>query len=256
MIVDPLDPAALARASRDPLRPPTVLTRTDSTNSVVADAARAGQQEGLVVVATEQTAGRGRLGRHWVAPGDVGLTFSVLLRPPRSGDQLGFLPLVAGLAVAEAVRACTGVVAWLKWPNDVMVGSGKLAGILAELVAGAVVIGVGLNVHDDPGLPPGAASLAGAGAIGVARTPVLGAVLASLAARYAEWVRAPERAREPYLRHCRTINAAVVVTLPGGELVRGQAVDVDHIGRLVVDTGNSHRALASGDVVHVRSAGG
>ena len=129
---------------------------TGSTNADLVALAAAGEPAGLVLVADEQTAGRGRLGRGWTAPPGSGLTFSVLLRPHRAAAHLGWLPLLTGLAVVEAVRSVTGVPAELKWPNDVVVrgdgGEGKLAGILAERLggpgagAGAVVVGVGLNV--------------------------------------------------------------------------------------------------------------
>ncbi|MHB2021972.1 MAG: biotin--[acetyl-CoA-carboxylase] ligase [Mycobacteriales bacterium] len=256
VIVDPLDASALARISTPPLRPPQLLASTPSTNSVLAAAARAGEPEGSVVVAAEQTAGRGRLGRSWLAPGDSGLAFSVLLRPDRPADQLGYLPLIAGVAVLEAVAPFMRSPIWLKWPNDVMVAEGKLAGILSELVAGAVVIGIGLNVHDHPALPAGAASVGAGAASAPRRTSVLAAVLAALADRYRDWLASPQRARAHYLRYCATVGATVVVSVPGGEQVRGRAVDVDEIGRLVLDTGGERRALASGDVVAVRGVDG
>src|SRR5207248_4297447 len=99
---------------------------------------------GLVVVAEEQTAGRGRLDRSWESPPRAGLTFSVLLRPVTAADS--WVPLLAGLAVARALNEQAGVEAALKWPNDVIVNDRKVAGVLAEAAGGAVVIGVGLNV--------------------------------------------------------------------------------------------------------------
>lgn len=124
-----------------------MVPQTGSTNADLLEAARAGAAEGLVLVAEEQTAGRGRLGRTWSAPAGAALTFSVLLRPAGvPPTRLGWLPLLTGVAVAAAVRAETGVPASLKWPNDVLVGERKLAGILAEAHSDAVVVGVGLNV--------------------------------------------------------------------------------------------------------------
>lgn len=125
----------------------TVVPQTGSTNADLLAEARAGAAEGLVLVAEEQTAGRGRLGRSWSAPPGAGLIFSVLLRPAGvPPTRLGWLPLLTGVAVASAVRDQTGLPASLKWPNDVLVGERKLAGILAEAHGDAVVVGVGLNI--------------------------------------------------------------------------------------------------------------
>ena len=106
-----------------------VLDSAGSTNAVVAERARQGEAHGLVVVAEEQTAGRGRLDRTWVSPPRAGLTFSVLVRP--SGPPT-WVPLLAGLGVAQALRRQAEVDAELKWPNDVLVGGRKVCGLLAE----------------------------------------------------------------------------------------------------------------------------
>jgi len=215
-----------------------VLAETTSTNAVVAERARAGEPAGLCVVAEQQTQGRGRLDRSWVSPPRAGLTFSVLLRP--TGGALGWLPLLAGLAVARAVREQTGVDAVLKWPNDVLVGDRKVAGLLAEAVDGAVVVGVGLNVTTLPDeLPvPEATSLSLEGADTTDRETLLKAVLRGLHG-------GDERA---YRELCSTIGRQVAVHLPGGEVVEGTAEAVDEHGRLVVNG----KAYAAGDVVHLR----
>src|SRR5215469_17975770 len=143
----PLSAAALRRAL---VRPGELWTavevreRTGSTNADVAAAARAGTPEGLVVVAEQQTAGRGRLDRRWESPPRAGLAFSVLLRPAVPASRLGWLPLLAGVALVEAVRRQAEVDAVLKWPNDLLVDERKCAGILAEAVpepAPAAVLG-------------------------------------------------------------------------------------------------------------------
>jgi len=121
---------------------------------VAASAAQAGASEGLVVIADEQTAGRGRRGRVWSSPASAGIYLSVILRPPleaRSGEPLSVLTLAMGLAVRCAIENACGLEAELKWPNDVAVHQRKLAGILAEGVAlgtttQAVVVGIGVNV--------------------------------------------------------------------------------------------------------------
>jgi BirA family biotin operon repressor/biotin-[acetyl-CoA-carboxylase] ligase len=217
-----------------------VLPTATSTNAVVAERAREGEPAGLCVVAEEQTAGRGRLDRTWTSPPRAGLTFSVLLRPVT--DQLGWVPLLGGLAVVRAVREQTGVDAVLKWPNDVLVGDRKLAGLLAEAVGGAVVLGVGLNVTTKAQELPHAlaTSLVLEGARTTDRETVLKAVLRSLVFAEAD--------RTAYREFCSTLGRDVEVHLPGLQVVTGRAEDVDEHGRLVVD-GTPYSA---GDVVHLR----
>ncbi len=257
----PLREAALRRALTgpgSPWRDVRVLARTASTNADVRVAAEAGAGEGLVLVADEQTRGRGRLDRTWSSPPRSGLTFSVLLRP---GDvpvaQWSWLPLLAGVAVARAVRRIGEVDATLKWPNDVLVDRRKLAGILVERAGDAAVVGVGLNVSTRAEeLPvPTATSLAVAGAATTDRDPILRAMLRELGEWYAAWRGyqgdvARSGVRAAYLQLCRTVGSAVRVEQPGREPLAGRAVDVDEDGRLVVDDGAQWHRVAAGDVVH------
>src|SRR4051812_15711395 len=122
---------------------------TPSTNALVAERARAGEEPGLVVVTEHQTAGRGRLDRTWETPARSALTFSVLLRPTAATQSWPWLPLLAGYAVAKALRAA-GFEASVKWPNDVLLDDKKVAGILVERIetddGPAAVVGIGLNV--------------------------------------------------------------------------------------------------------------
>lgn len=150
-----------------------VVEETGSTNADLLAQARSGAGEGLVLVAEAQTSGRGRMGRRWISPPCRSLTFSVLLRPAVPAGRLGWLPLLAGVAVASALQQTAGVDARLKWPNDVLVDGAKIAGILAERWTNAVVIGTGINVLQHRGeLPvPTATSLLvaqGAGTAGAA----------------------------------------------------------------------------------------
>ena len=180
-----------------------VRAETGSTNADVAEAARAGEQEGLVIVAESQTAGRGRLDRRWEAPPRSSIMLSALLRPAVPAARWGWLPLLAGVAVAEAVGRVGVVEARLKWPNDLLLRSavpagpddrfGKGAGILAEVVpeAGAVVVGIGLNVSQtNAELPPprdggfAPTSLAVVGAASIDRDPLVRAILRALATWY------------------------------------------------------------------------
>src|SRR5690242_3899678 len=167
--VVPWDAAALRAALVEPAGPWArldVVDRVGSTNAELLAAADQGAPDRSVLVSERQDAGRGRLGREWVTPPGASIAVSVLLRPYGvPTDRLGWLPLLAGLAVHDAVRATVGATTCLKWPNDVLVGAEqrKAAGILAEAVSGpegtAVVLGIGLNVTGSPTeLPTGATS--------------------------------------------------------------------------------------------------
>jgi BirA family biotin operon repressor/biotin-[acetyl-CoA-carboxylase] ligase len=231
-----------------------VKEETGSTNADAAAAARAGAAEGLVVVAESQTAGRGRLDRRWVSPPRAGLTLSVVLKPP---SRYQWLPLLAGVALVETVRRLGEVDAVLKWPNDLLVDGRKCAGILAESVGDAVVVGIGLNVTlREPELPrPDATSLLLSGSACTDRDPLLRALLRTLADRYRRWRDDPESSalREAYRMHCDTLGQQVRVALPDGSTLTGTASDVDSAGRLVV-TGPDGvpTAVAAGDIEHVR----
>lgn len=239
-----------------------VLEESPSTNAAVVERARAGEPAGLVVVTEHQTAGRGRLDRVWVTPPRAALTFSLLVTPDAVPvARWPWLPLLAGLAVTEGVRRATGLEATLKWPNDVLVDGGKVAGILVERVeragGAAAVVGVGLNVSSTRAeLPvPTATSLELSGAAAVDRSALLVAVLDSFSRLYDGWVGAAGQGLRPsYVRVCTTIGREVRVDLPTGEPLRGRAVDVDADGRLLVDDGTRVHVLGAGDVVHVRPA--
>jgi BirA family biotin operon repressor/biotin-[acetyl-CoA-carboxylase] ligase len=248
---------------------------TGSTNADAASAAREGEPEGLVVVAEAQTAGRGRRGRAWSSPPRAGITASVLLRPGVAVPErewpaappaaYGWLPLLAGVALVETVTRLAEVPAVLKWPNDLVVGDLKCAGILAEGVpnggAAAVVVGIGLNVTLRAGELPTdrpATSLQLAGAAMTDRDPLLRALLRGLGGWYARWRFAGGDAEasglgEAYRHHCGTIGRSVRVRLPSGDELAGEATTVDADGQLVVRTAEGRsQSVAAGDVLHVR----
>jgi biotin-[acetyl-CoA-carboxylase] ligase BirA-like protein len=236
-----------------------VVAETGSTNQDLLAAAAAGDPEGLVLAAEWQRNGRGRQGRRWESAPGTALTFSVLLRPVsvRPADR-GWLPLLAGLAVVTALRRDAAVGARLKWPNDVLAGDAKLAGILAEQAAGAVVVGIGINVTAGRAdLPvPGATSLVLERAALTDRERLLTAVLRELERGYRHWLAggAAGRAelRRAYLSACATVGRPVRVSLPGGRVLAGTARDVDDAGRLVVEGGAGLVAVSAGDITHVR----
>jgi BirA family biotin operon repressor/biotin-[acetyl-CoA-carboxylase] ligase len=237
-----------------------VVAETASTNADVAAAGVGGAAEGLVVVAEHQVAGRGRAERTWTAPARSGLTFSVLLRPPPgTRPRWGWLPLLAGVAVATPLARLSGLDVGLKWPNDVLVGERKLGGLLAEASGDAVVVGIGINVslREDELPVPAATSLRLAGSEVVDREPVLRAVLRELAVLYRAWADADGDATRSgllpaYRKACVTLGQPVTVHLPGGRTLAGEALDVDESGLLLVREGPAVHALGAGDVVHVR----
>lgn len=236
-----------------------VYDESPSTNAVLGQRARDGEPEGLVVVAEHQTAGRGRLDRSWVTPARSALTFSVLLRPVAEPSRWPWLPLLTGVAVQGAV----GLGSRLKWPNDLLLGDHKLAGILVELVetptGPAAVVGIGLNVSTTrEELPVPTATSLGIGGHQVDRTDLLLAIIDELDRGYGTWNRGHHEdalLRATYERRCATIGQLVRVDLPSGDSLTGTAIDIDRSGRLVVRSGNETNAVGAGDVVHVRPAG-
>jgi BirA family biotin operon repressor/biotin-[acetyl-CoA-carboxylase] ligase len=237
-----------------------IVDRAASTNALVAERARAGEPEWLVVVAEHQTAGRGRLDRTWETPDRAALTFSVLLRPEVQAERWPWLPLLTGYAVGATLRT-VGAAACLKWPNDVTVDDAKVAGILLERVessAGpAAVVGIGLNVSTTrEELPVETATSLSLLGVEVDRTTLLGAVLTALSEQYDEWLgqggSGEASFAAAYRRVCSTIGRRVRVDLPSGEAVGGQATGVDDVGRLLVETEDGEVVVGAGDVVHVR----
>lgn len=208
-----------------------------------------------VVTAEEQREGRGRLDRAWTTTPGTSIAASVLVpRPARA--PLGWVPLVVGLALREALTATSGVEVGLKWPNDLLLpadGSRKVAGILAELTPAGVVVGTGVNIDQERADLPvdTATSLRLAGAPGVGREAVLTAYLRSLATLLARLDEDPYAVRSAYVAACDTVGRQVRVLLPGSE-VTGVATDVDADGRLSLTTESGTEAVAAGDVVHVR----
>ncbi|HVM51868.1 MAG TPA: biotin--[acetyl-CoA-carboxylase] ligase [Acidimicrobiales bacterium] len=243
------------------------LAETDSTNRVVLDLARAGEPEGVVVVADHQTAGRGRLGRTWEAPPGSSLLVTVLLRPSIPVADGHLVTIAAALAAADACAAVAGIRPGLKWPNDLVVerdgATRKIAGLLAEsLVAGptldAVALGMGLNVQWPADLPDHLAGIATAlnheAGADVDRDAVLAAWLDCLADRY-DRLTAPggtDALLAAYRVACVTLGRSVRVDL-GGETLEGVALEVTREGHLVVDAGG-RRTVTAGDVVHLRAA--
>lgn len=267
----PLNIAALRRGLLRPDGLWTSLDVVDSTGSTNSDLAgrAASLTEGAVLVAEEQTAGRGRLDRTWTAPARSGLFFSVYLTPGAVPVQRwGWLPLLAGVAAATGLARSAGVDTALKWPNDLLVTvegeERKTGGILAERAGDGVVIGIGLNVslRTDELPAPTAASLALAGAVSTDRETLLRGVLRSLEEWYGQWRAADGDAaasglQEAYAAGCATLGRTVRAQLPGDRTLTGEAVAIDGDGRLVLSSGDGLREpVSAGDIVHLRGAEG
>lgn len=219
--------------------------------------ARQGAQEGCLVVADHQTAGRGRLDRKWFAPPGSCLLFSMVLRPGLDLENLGLLNLCAGAALWLAVME-EGIEARLKWPNDLMLSGKKAAGILSESeTAGgrvsAAITGVGVNVNlTEKDLPEeiqgSATSLSAAAGHGVDRLGLLVRFLNHFNALYSALPSSPSRVIDVYRPMCETLGRRVSVDL-GSERVEGKAAAIDPTGGLVMEDG---RIIRFGDVVHLR----
>lgn len=237
--------------------------RLGSTNDWLLEQARAGAAAGTVAVADYQQSGRGRLGRRWEAPPGTSLLVSVLLRPLAPAASLYPATAAVALSFADACAEVAGVVPEVKWPNDLLVGDRKLAGVLAESNpaapggrAGSValVVGVGCNVSWDG--PDGATSLRRNAGRDVDRDELLAAYLGALGRRAGllDDRAGRELVVDELRRRCATIGRAVGVRLagPAAEELTGVAEAVDDHGRLVVRHEGGTTAVSAGDVVHLR----
>ena len=260
----------VVRVRHDLVGPGRPLTRLDvvettgSTNTDLLARHSAGEDiDGAVLIAEHQSAGRGRNGRAWSTPprSQIALSVGIAARDVPT-TAWGWVPLLTGVAVVDAVRATTGVDANLKWPNDVLVGEGKLAGILAEVAAPdpVIVVGLGLNVTltAEEAPDPRATSLLMLGSTMLDRSALLGAVLAELTARIDRWRSAggPDTTLvADYRRRSVTLGTRVRALLPGDREIIGVAADLDGSGQLSIDTGAQTVTVSAGDITHLRPAG-
>ncbi len=226
--------------------------QTESTNADARELAVSGAEEGTVVVAARQLGGRGRLGRSWDSP-PGGAYVSVLLRPAVAPWEVGTLALVIATGIARGLRAL-GAAPQLKWPNDVWVDEGKLAGVLLEMSAEAdavdwVVAGFGINVLRPPSPSPGAAYLSDEVA-SVTPAQAAAAALDGVASAYREWLASGFEPLAAEYHSLALLNGRpVTVRDTGGAVVAsGVATGIDTHGRLVVDGPGGVVAVATGDV--------
>ena len=228
-------------------------TTVGSTMDVARDAAEHGAPEGTVALADEQTAGRGRLGRSWVAPPGVNLLPTLLLRPGEA--TLRQIAMIAPLAISDAVAECSGLQTDIKWPNDVQAQGRKLAGVLIETSVHEgerfVLVGTGINVNFDPRPHEEIRDIATSVAVELGRDaerePLLAAYLAHFERMYRE-ARAGGSVRDRWRSRLITLGQQVSATWPGGS-AEGLAEDVDETGGLIVRTADGSPVIVeAGDV--------
>jgi BirA family transcriptional regulator, biotin operon repressor / biotin---[acetyl-CoA-carboxylase] ligase len=229
-----------------------------STNDIAASRAASGGAEGLVFIADAQTAGRGRRGRTWFSPASAGLYVSTILMPARSRDAARatlLTTIAAGVALAEGVKAATGLAASLKWPNDLYVGRRKLAGILAEGAGDAVVLGYGINISAasyPPELADRATSLESELGRAVDRPRVFADTLCALASRYDDLLEGrfdaildAWRSHAPAARGARV--TFMTATAPAGS-ESGVTAGIDDGGALLVQVGERLERIIAGEL--------
>ena len=232
-----------------------------STNDVAARLAEQGAEEGTTVVAEMQTAGRGRHGRVWFSPRGAGLYASVILRPspdPANEESpSALITLTSGVAIAQAVRAATGLPAEIKWPNDVLIGRRKLAGILAEAAMQGgtlhfIVVGFGVNLQPaayPPDLAPRVTSIEAETTRPADRALILAEILASIGERYGD-LRAGrfDAILSAWRRLAPSLPGSPVEWDSSGGVVRGQAQGIDRTGALLVQVGGKVERVVAGEV--------
>lgn len=231
-----------------------------STNVIAKTKAAREADEGLVILADEQTAGRGRLGRRWDAPVGSSILMSILFRPDLPASDAHLLTMVVSLAAIDGIGEVTGLQASLKWPNDVLVGGRKVGGILTESSfigdrLDYAVVGLGLNVNFDPadiaGIPPTATSLMVLLGRPVDRLALVRAILSVVDRRYRA-LKAGHSPREEWSHNLSTIGRRVRVTWSRG-VVEGVAEAVNRSGGLLVRRDDGSLAeIAVGDVTLLR----
>jgi len=220
---------------------------TGSTNATALEMAEAGAPEWTLVAAAHQTAGRGRLGRSWTDRPGAALMFSLVVRPSVDPSRVGLIPLLAGAAMAAAIRDVAGADVRCKWPNDLLVDGSKVGGILVEssVADGRLahaVVGIGVNLE-----PP--ASVDAAAGIGDVDPAVL---LTSFLRRFRDgYVRLPEGVGDAWSALSATIGRSVEITRRDGPSILGRALAVDERGALVVETEHGTEIVSSGEVEHL-----
>ncbi len=259
-------PQRLAAMSDDVLSGDTLvlLDEVVSTNALARERASAGAPGGLLVVAENQSAGRGRGGKTWVSPPGVGIWTSLLLRPRLPLDRLGLIPLAAAVAAAEAIEALHELSVRLKWPNDLVCGGRKLGGVLIESTTQGdrlawVVVGIGINVvatRDDfpEEIRETATSLLLAGACDCDRERLLVGLYRGVHDRLGRLeTEGPAPLLAAYARRDATAGRRIVFEISAGERITGISGGIDEQGALIIETEDGRRSFRDGAITEFGS---
>ena len=229
----------------------------DSTNNKAKELARKGAKEGTLVVADQQTSGKGRLGRVWESPAGTGIWMSIILRPNILPQYASQITLVAGLDMCEAIQEVTGLNAMIKWPNDVVVGGKKVCGILTEMSAeiegiNYIVVGIGVNVNMKhfPETLPYASSLVLQGGKEYSRKEIITNFLERFDKDYEQYKVKPdlEALQKRYERNCINLHKKVKLVRKSGEVV-AEAIGINKEGELCVKyEDGTEETVLSGEV--------
>ena len=248
MLSTPLDSSVINAAVTQYWRV-SVVELTASTQSDLVALVRAGDaRAGDVIAAEYQSGGRGRLTRTFDAPKSSALLFSFYIEPQRNRDDWGWIPLIAGVSVAQRLSAFN---AQVKWPNDILIDNKKVSGLITEVIGNGAVIGIGINVAMEPlELPvPTATSLFIEGAQSLTRNQLLPDLLKIFETNFVNWDSGSDEIMATYRQMSATIGRKVRVEYPDGEVESAVAVSISGRGELVLDTG---AYVQAGDIVHLR----
>ena len=232
-----------------------------STNTELARRASEGAAEGLVILADEQTAGRGRLQRAWSSPQGAGLYFSILLRPAIPQNHWPLITLMAALAVGDALREAAGVRTDIKWPNDLLSGERKICGILAEAIdtplGRAVILGIGINLTENaypPEIANVATSVSEAAGMEADREQILAALLDALSRWYSQ-LEEPGQIIDAWSNRSSYAIGKLVQVSNGDDVWQGTTCGVEPDGALRLRTSSGEiKLVRAGDVYSVRSS--
>jgi len=229
-----------------------------STNTLAKEQAINGAPEGTVVLAEEQTAGKGRLARRWLSPGQENLLFTILLRPLLNADNIFSLTMILAISTIDTVNELTGLDVLIKWPNDLYINKKKLAGILTEFslkngIAEYVILGLGLNVNWMPGegdgIPYPATSVLAESGVAVSRN----SLLISILKRFEETYKKALSGNTEYL-HMRWNELSMVIgrdveIISLDDVIKGKAMAIDREGALILKNSKGEEIrILSGDV--------
>jgi len=229
----------------------------DSTNTEAANQARQGVDEGVCIIADEQTAGRGRQGRSWVSKKGSGLYFSIILRPRVEQRSITLIPIMAGIAVYDLLLKAFLIGPDIKWPNDILVGEKKICGILSEAVDTprglAVILGIGINLKGE--VTENATSIQNEADLFADRDEVAETLMREIEKLYERFHADPASIVEEWKRRSTWFSGkAVRVTLGQGEIFTGITEGLEENGALRVKRPDgSITIVQAGDVEHLRS---